>query len=274
MRNILCPESAGTIADLARVQPLLVFDFDGTLAPITGDPGAAAMRPETRALLRVTALLYPCAVVSGRRRSDVLAKLAGVPLVGVIGNHGAEAGFGPVDRSPRGDVERWLVALRPVVEALPGAWIEDKELSLAIHYRHAGERGAARRAILGAARSLRGARVFGGRAVVNLVPGDSHDKGDAVARLLCRASRTAAVFVGDDATDEDAFRHRDVALGVRVGRAHRSAAEYYVPAQGDVDELLRAFVRARRRQDGLGEDIAGLERSMRELDARVERRVC
>lgn len=266
MKNILLAANATALAEVVRVQPLLVFDFDGTLSPIVRDPGAAAIRPGTRALLRVTALLYPCAVVSGRRRDDVLARLAGVPLVGVVGNHGAEPGFGPVDRSPRGEVEAWVGALRRGLARRPGVVIEDKHLSVAVHYRNSPERSATRRAILDVARTLRGARVFGGRAVVNVVPGDSHDKGDAVARLLRRASRRAAVFVGDDATDEDAFRHPDVALGVRVGRSARSAARFYVPRQRDVDELLRLLVRERRRHDALGDDISGLERSMRQLE--------
>jgi trehalose 6-phosphate phosphatase len=197
-----------------------------------------------------------------------------VPLVGVIGNHGAEAGFGPVDRSPRDEVEAWLKVLRRKVGGLEGVRIEDKELSVAVHYRQAPARSAARDTILAAAKRLPGARVFGGKAVVNVVPGDAHDKGDAVARLLPRASRRTAVFVGDDATDEDAFRHRDVGVGIRVGRSARSAAEYCIPGQRDVDDLLRAFVRARRRQDGLGDDISGLERSMRELDALVVWRAC
>jgi trehalose 6-phosphate phosphatase len=274
VKNILDPANGAVLSDLARVQPLLVFDFDGTLAPIVSDPTAATMRPETRALLRVTALLYPCAVVSGRRRADVLGRLGGVPLVGVVGNHGAEAGFGPVDRSPRDAVEAWLEVLRRKLGALKGVRIEDKELSVAVHYRQAPARAAARETILAVARRLQGARVFGGRAVVNVVPGDAHDKGDAVARLLARASRRTAVFVGDDATDEDAFRHEAVGVGIRVGQAVRSAAEYCIPAQRDLDDLLRALVRARRRQDGLGADISGLERSMRELDALVDWRAC
>lgn len=274
MRHILGEARGGALAEIARAEPLLVFDFDGTLAPIVAEPGLAAMRPETRSLLRLAALLYPCAVVSGRRRADVLRRVAGVPLVAVVGNHGAEAGFGPVDRSPRASVESWLAALRRDLAGLPGVTIEDKDLSIAVHYRQSPERGRVRGAILAAAAPLRGARVFGGKAVVNVVQDGSHDKGDAVGRLLRRANRRVAVYVGDDATDEDAFRSEHVALGVRVGRTHRSAAEWYVRAQAEVDELLRALVRARRRLDGLGDDIAGLEQSMRELDELVTRKTC
>lgn len=273
MRNILA-SGGRVLSEVAHDHPLLVFDFDGTLAPLVERPDAADMRPSTRALLRLTGLMYPCAVLSGRRRADVAARLGGIPLVAIVGNHGAEAGFGPVDRSPRPEVEGWLAELRGALSGAEGVNLEDKGLSIAVHYRHAPGRAAARRAILGAARRLAGARVFGGKAVVNVVPDGSHDKGDAVARLLGRADRRTAVYVGDDVTDEHAFRSPCVGLGIRVGRTHFSAAPYYVPRQEDVDELLRALVRARRRVDGHGEDISGLERSMEELDGLVRWSAC
>ncbi|HEY6888779.1 MAG TPA: trehalose-phosphatase [Solirubrobacter sp.] len=270
MRDLITDAGSYTLTDIARRDPLLVFDFDGTLAPIVDDPHQASLRPATHALLRLTALLYPCAVVSGRRRADLCARLTGIPLVGIVGNHGAEAGFGPVDRTPRGEVASWLELLAGVAR-LPGIWVEDKGLSIAVHYRHSCERAKARRAIEAATRDLPGGRVFGGRAVVNVVPRESHDKGDAVARLLQRIDRRVALYVGDDATDEDAFRNPCVVLGVRVGRTHRSAAAFYLSSQQEVDDLLRALVRARRALDGLGEDIEGLERTMAEVEPAMPR---
>jgi trehalose 6-phosphate phosphatase len=262
MKNIL-EEGLGPVWDeIAREQPLVVFDFDGTLAPIVERPGLACMRPSTRRLLRLVSLMFPCAVVSGRARADVLARLEGVPLLAVVGNHGAEPGFGPVDRTLRGMVEGWIARVGPRVSEIEGAFLEDKRFSIAIHYRSAAARSAARRAVLAAVRDLPGARVFGGHAVVNAVPVGSHDKGMAIGRLLQRLDRRAALYVGDDATDEDAFSSRHVAVSIRVGRTHRSAARYYVPGQSDVDELLRKLVRARRHADGLDDCIEGLERSV------------
>jgi trehalose 6-phosphate phosphatase len=269
MRNILSAESNEVLRKIGHERPLLVFDFDGTLAPIVESPELAAMEPSTRTLLRLVCLMYPCAVVSGRARADVASRLAGIPLLAVVGNHGAEAGFGPVDRSPRKEVEAWRSALERDLCALAGVAIEDKGLSLAVHYRHAPARADARRAVLAAARRLPGARVFGGRAVVNVVPADSHDKGDAVARLLPRAGRPTAVYVGDDATDEDAFRNASVAVSVRVGRTHLSAAEWYVPCQTDLDGFLRELARARRRVEGLNDRLEGLERSVAERETRL-----
>ena len=86
------------LASIARERTLLVIDVDAVIAP-AGARGEAWVPPATRALLRTAALLYPCAVISGRRRAEVAASVAGVPLVAVIGRHGAEPGFGPVDRA-------------------------------------------------------------------------------------------------------------------------------------------------------------------------------
>ncbi len=191
MKNILSPRTARVLADAgARRSALLGFDFDGTLAPHRRRPRApprCGQRPAP--CCASTALLYPCAVMSGRRRADVLGRLDGVPLVGVIGNHGAEAGFGPVDLARGGTRSRpgWRRSGR-TSEGVKGVRIEDKELSRG-RALPPGAGAILRRAtrILAAARRLPGARVFGGKAVVNVVPGDAHDKGDAVARLLPRA---------------------------------------------------------------------------------------
>ncbi len=91
---VLSPAAAPAIAAAARARALLALDFDGTLAPIVADRREARMRDATRALLRAAAVLYPCAVVSGRARADVAARVADAPLLAVVGSHGAEPGPG------------------------------------------------------------------------------------------------------------------------------------------------------------------------------------
>lgn len=262
MRAILGEDGRPALDRLARERALVVLDFDGTLAPIVERPGDAAMRPETRTLLRVAALLYPCAVVSGRARADVAGRLEGVPLVAVVGNHGAEAGFGPVDPGPRREVRAWAEAVRRELAGAAGVELEDKGLSLAIHYRRAPDAAAARERALSAAVRLPGARVFGGRKVVNVVPAAAPGKGAAVAELLRRLGRRAALYAGDDVTDEDAFSVKGI-VSVRVGRTHASRAAWYLPGQAEVDALLRALVAARRRVDGAGECSDALLRAAR-----------
>ena len=262
MKNILEEGSRSVLDAVAHERMPLVLDFDGTLAPLVDDPAAARMSDATRALLKLVSLLQPCAVISGRSRADLARRLEGVPLVAIVGNHGAEAGRGPVDRGDRALVAGWLEKARRELAGVEGVEIEDKGLSLAIHHRRANP-SEAERAIAVALKGMGGARLFHGHAVVNVVPPHLHDKGVALAGVLSRIGRDRAVYVGDDTTDEDAFRTEAVEVAVRVGPSPSSAASYFVPAQPDVDELLRALIRARRRQDGLSERFDGLERSLR-----------
>lgn len=262
MKDILSDEGRPLLDQVARERMVLAFDFDGTLAPLVDDPAAARMRSSTRALLRLVSVLHPCCVISGRARADLVPRLDGIPLVAIVGNHGAEAGHGPVDQSARDSVKAWAGAARAWLRGLRGVEVEDKGLSLAIHWRRAESPALAARAVEDFAERLADARVFRGNAVMNVVPPDLHDKGAALSRVLERVGRRRAVYVGDDTTDEDAFRSDVVHLAVRVGDSAGSAASWFVPSQADVDELLRAVVRARRRQDGLPDTIAGLERML------------
>lgn len=263
MKNILGDAGAAVLDGVARDRMPLVFDFDGTLAPLVADPGAARMNDSTRGLLRLVALLHPCAVISGRSRPDIAHRLDGIPLVAVVGNHGAEAGRGPVDRRDAALVASWRETARHALADVEGVEVEDKGLSLAIHYRRSTAPDAAERVVSAVARTLKGARVFRGHGVVNVAPPHLHDKGVAVAGVLSRIGRDRAMYVGDDTTDEDAFRSKAARISVRVGASPGSAATYFVPSQADVDELLRALIRARRRQDGLSDRFEGLELALR-----------
>jgi trehalose 6-phosphate phosphatase len=263
MNPILSPAGTEAIEEIVRTRALLAFDFDGTLAPLVPHRDEARVRPETRALLRTVSMLQPCAVVSGRSRGDVLHRLSGIPLAAVIGNHGAEAAFGPLDRDAERRVASWLEPLRGALAGAPGIDIEDKRFSIAIHYRGAQSWEDARTRIADAVASIGGARVLPGHAVTNLVPADSPTKGSALHSLCERLRSRAAVYVGDDVTDEDAFQADMVLHAIRVGEARESAAGFFLPDQSAVDDLLRAFVSTRARLDGLGESWEGLVRAMK-----------
>ncbi len=261
MIPILSIAGARVVDDIARSRALIAFDFDGTLAPIVDHRDEAQMRPETRDLLRAVSLLYPCAVISGRMRSDVAARVARVPLVAIVGCHGTEAGFGPVERSLERQVAAWRSSLQSRLEGVEGVEIEDKRFGLAVHYRRARFPSEAERWVLSAAKELAGARVSGGHAVVNVAPRDAPTKGDAIRALCRRLDAKLAVYVGDDCTDEEAFRSDVVRISIRVGESRKSSAHYSLADQGQVDDLLRALVAARARQDGLGDRWDGLVRA-------------
>jgi trehalose 6-phosphate phosphatase len=108
------------------------------------------------------ALLYPCTVISGRARADIAERVDGIPLFAVVGNHGAEAGYGPLDRSRRARVLSWVRALRRDFALVDGIEVEDKTFSIAVHYRRVRERAAARGLVVRVTRGLEGARCSAG----------------------------------------------------------------------------------------------------------------
>ncbi len=243
MRYLLARSNREVLEQFACSRMLLALDFDGTLAPIVSDPDRAALRPSTRRLLRRAAERHPCVVISGRARADVLPRVRGTGVAAVIGNHGSEPG--PAGGGARRAVRRWKADLLRRLGGLEGVWIEDKGLSLAVHYRRSPARKAARERILAAASRLKGARVLGGRLAINIVPADAPHKGQALERARARFGCDTAVFVGDDETDEDVFALDQPGrlLTIRVGRSRRSVAGYFIRGQIEIDRVLRTLAR-------------------------------
>jgi trehalose 6-phosphate phosphatase len=238
VKNILGRRQGAMLDAFLGRRVLVAFDFDGTLAPIVRDPATAAMRVKTRRLLERVASLYPCAVISGRARRDVMAKVSGIPLRAVFGNHGIEPMRDP--RSTRRLMNQWQTQLRDLLPKVRGLVVEDKGASLAIHYRQAERRGEIHRTVLEAAGGLPEARILEGKMVVNLLPAGSPDKGAALADLRRRLRCQSAIFVGDDDTDEDAFAlaSQGWLLGIRIGHSRRSHAPYFLPSQAAINLLL------------------------------------
>jgi trehalose 6-phosphate phosphatase len=244
-RDILRPANRQVLAEFAASNVLLAFDFDGTLAPIVAEPSRARMRSETSRLIAEAASLYPCIVVSGRAQSDLLGRLEGVPVRGVVGNHGVEPW--QTSRALSDEVRRWHPLLEQKLRGLPGVTIEDKSFSVSVHYRQAQDKERARALILDAAAALGGVRVIGGLEVVNILPPGAPDKGTALVSERERLGCESAIYVGDDETDEDVFALEDPerVLGIRVGPTPATAAEYAIDSQAEIDELLRVLVELR-----------------------------
>jgi len=261
VKPLLGPAGRAALRALAGDRALVALDLDGTLAPIVADRREAALRPATLALLAQVAARYPTVVLTGRARDDAVARLRGVALREVIGNHGAEAArLGPAGRRWRAQSRRWAAALGEVARGLPGVEIEDKGLTVSAHYRHAARPALARRRLVAAAQALAGARVLGGKRVVSVLPEDAPDKGDALAGAARRLGAHRVLFVGDDDTDEEAFGHPlgVAAIMVRVGPAPTSRAGFGLDGQSAVDRLLRLLVRLRPEVGMAGRRVAGV----------------
>jgi trehalose 6-phosphate phosphatase len=255
MRDLLHPRSHGAITHFlggpgAPRKVLLAFDYDGVLAPLVKDPQGAWMRPSTRALLARVAALYPVAVVSGRAWRAAARFLGGIDAT-LVGNHGFELGRpGRVPPALARTVRGWRRQLERELDGVPGVSFEDKRSTLSVHWGSA--RGAAiaraQRAVYAAANRLEGTRLLPGKRVLNVLPHDFPTKGDAVRALVKRLHCEAAMVLGDDVTDEDAFAvGAPLVFGVHVGRG-QSLAPWRLRRQADVDALLERLVAAREKK--------------------------
>lgn len=233
------------LRELSRRRAALVFDLDGTLAPIVRRPSDAQVPPATAARLRSLSGCWPIAVVTGRSVDDAAARL-GFDPAGLYGNHGAQR-RGALLRAGSMRFERALDAVRARLRAHAvelrsrGIEVEDKGLSLALHYRAAPDPEQAQaclRATLGP--DTAGLRVEDGHCVVNLMAADAPDKGDAVREVLDGWGLDCALVVGDDGNDEPAFAAAPPgSVSVRVGATGpATAARFTLERQAQIDDLL------------------------------------
>nr|WP_208407273.1 trehalose-phosphatase [Amycolatopsis granulosa] len=254
------------IVQIARTPRLLVAcDYDGTLAPIVTNPDEARPLPESVGALRSLAGLHETttAVISGRALRD-LAILSRLPHeVHLVGSHGSEFDIGFVhelDAQARDLHRRVEAELERIAGDVPGVSLEVKPASIAVHVRRA-DRDAARR-VLDEVHSgpctWEGVTTTDGKEVVELAVVQT-DKGRALDTLRHQVGATAAIFLGDDVTDEKAFaRLSGPDVGVKVGDGETLAA-YTVPGTEDVATVL-AFMLEERRNWLYGEQAPPIER--------------
>jgi trehalose 6-phosphate phosphatase len=219
--------------------PLVVgFDFDGTLAPVVRQRGAARMRRLTRSGVRRLAQLVPCAVVSGRTLADLAPRVRGIPWAAVIGSHGIEPFFRSEPLAVR--ARSWHTLVGAELAAIAEVDVEHKPYGMSVHFRKARDPVRARRDIRKILAQLSDARVMWGRTVADVTPLGAPAKDHGVERVRRNARARHVLYVGDDANDEDVFRFgrsRDW-LTVRVGRRAASQARYFIANQADIDRLL------------------------------------
>jgi trehalose 6-phosphate phosphatase len=248
MKRLLTRRNLQRLGQLARSNVLLGFDFDGTLAPIVPERDHASMRAGTMQLFRRVCELYPCAVISGRSRADVGPRLGEAAVKYLVGNHGLEPGRDLAEFA--GEIAAVRPALERALTGVRGVELEDKAYSLAVHYRKARHKRAVRAVIDDAVSGLPlPMRTVPGKWVVNVVPASAAHKGDALLDLRRSEAAASAFFVGDDVTDEDVFALAgddgiDV-FTVRVGRSTKSAAEYFLRGQHEIDSLLAELIALR-----------------------------
>jgi len=226
----------------------LALDYDGTLTRIVTDRRRALLPKRTRELLRTLASSTRCllTIVSGRRLPDLM-KLVDIDRAYYMGNHGLEI-RGPGFRFVHTGAKRlshYLPELsRQLNERLcgTGAFVENKGLTLSVHYRNARQREVPK--ILSTIRLvLRDDEMFEAnydKKVVDVRPSLSWNKGSALEVLMQHLGRYPVIYIGDDRTDEDAFmKFRDAITVIVSPRPKASAAHYYLKSTGDVARFLK-----------------------------------
>lgn len=228
---------------------LVCLDFDGTLAPIVEEPDAATMAERNRAPVEALAAdpAVTTAVVTGRALTDIRQRLS-LPIT-YAGNHGlelyreGELAVHPIARKRAPLVDRVSETLEAALGPIPNYRIENKRLTGTVHVRSVP--GPARKLVYATVEDvvdrLAGGRLetSRGKRIVEFSPSVSWGKGEAV-RLLERSAPegTAVVYLGDDVTDESAFRELEPEdVGVHVGGGD-SAASCRVESPAEVTPLL------------------------------------
>lgn len=238
---------------IRQAQTLFLFlDYDGTLTPIASRPDLALCPQEVRLLLeklRDLPNVYPV-IISGRFLEDIREKV-GVSGITYVANHGLSiqnpVGIHKKKLSPtrRKEFNILSQALKESLGQIPGILFEDKGLILAVHYRNVAQEYFMRiHNTLGETLEKRKERwkIGYGKMVYEVRPNVDFNKAKAVRDILKSYPPFGLlpIYLGDDLTDEDAFRTlkgRGITVFVGPGWLN-SEAEYYLKDPGEVQEFL------------------------------------
>jgi trehalose 6-phosphate phosphatase len=252
MKHFLSPQGMQILEALSFTKTLYAFDFDGTLAKIVSGPTEARLNVQTVRLISKLSELVPVAVISGRGRSDLKDRIPPeIPYA--VGNHGLEGLNLSPSRAQKTKLiaAQWKKELQSLLNhsIYEGVDVEDKTLSLALHYRKCRRKKIVKAKLLQLMDELENApRIILGKSVINLIPKGAPHKGMALLELMQETGATRALYVGDDDTDEDVFSLPDERIfSVRVGQKKGSHAKYYLRRQTDINSLLRKIVNFQER---------------------------
>jgi alpha,alpha-trehalase len=249
-------DRADEIRSLLPGRHLAVFlDYDGTLTPIVERPEDALLPDGTRMAIERLGALVPVAIVSGRDLADV-RNLVGVERIAYAGSHGFDLVLPDGSAQQRAteflpDLEAAAAELSDGLEAFPAARIERKAFGIAVHVRQLSDAlvPSVEALVDGVAAAHPRLRRTGGKKVFELRPNVEWDKGRALERLveeLRLGTDVLPMYIGDDETDEDAFRVvRERGLGIVArgeGDDRPTLARYALRDTGEVHRFLELLI--------------------------------
>lgn len=249
-------DGIGEIAQDAKGKRVVIFlDYDGTLTPIVETPDEAILSDEMRHTLQELAKYCTVAVISGRDVRDVQKRI-GIASIFYAGSHGFDIA-GPEGRhlEYRQGMEflplldRAEKSLQDRLGSVSGSLIERKRFSIAVHYRKVREEetGNVEKAVDQVVESQPRLRKTHGKKVFEVQPKIDWHKGEAVKWLLevldLDRPEILPLYIGDDVTDEDAFKAlRQKGIGILVGKSSTTAARYTLKNPEEVERFLKELM--------------------------------
>jgi alpha,alpha-trehalase len=238
------------LSRLRERTPAIFLDYDGTLTPIVEDPDKATLSDKTKRVIKRLSDHYSVAIISGRDLVDV-QNMVGISDIAYAGSHGFDiAGPGGKYKEQKTG-KHFLPMLEHAGEELsrslrdiPRARVERKRFAIAVHYRQvdSADVNTLEKRFDDILSHYPELRKTTGKKVIELRPNIDWNKGKALIHLLdalyTDSSRVIPVYIGDDITDQDAFRaisNRGIAIA--VGSEMRQTAAHYTLR--DSEEVVR-----------------------------------
>ena len=243
----------------AAAHVLLLSDYDGTLTPIVGRPDAAILPSEVREKLSALAdkPAFSVGIISGRSLPDVKA-LVGLEGIYYAGNHGLKIEgpglkfINPAAKMAQAEIKELARQFSNRLSSIEGVIVEDKGLGLSVHYRLV--KPDEEKVVAGVFQQITSPglregkiRVTAGKKVWEVRPPIDWHKGKAVEAIikeitaLLNLEQLLTVYLGDDTTDEDAFRilHRPEGWSIFIGEGSQSSnADYFLSSTSEVAAFL------------------------------------
>ncbi|KAL5163980.1 putative trehalose-phosphate phosphatase J [Glycine soja] len=232
------------IIDASKGKQIVMFlDYDGTLSPIVDDPDRAFMSDSMRKTVRKLARCFPTAIVTGRCKDKVYNFVRLAELY-YAGSHGMDI-KGPTRSSKYNKVYQQLVEK---TKSTPGALVENNKFCLSVHFRCVDEKkwSELARQVKSVLKEYPKLRLTQGRKVLEIRPTIKWDKGKALEFLLeslglANCSDVFPVYIGDDRSDEDAFkklRDRGQGFGILVSKFPKDTSDELSSTLGGVETCV------------------------------------
>jgi len=247
--------SAG-LSIFSKKKLVFFLDYDGTLTPIVERPELAIMAEDMRDVVTRLSKKHTVAIVSGRMREDVenLVKIKGLFYVGSHGFDIKGPKFSMIEPRVREVIpliSQVISELKKEIGPIPGALIEEKKFSVAVHYRLVDEKKYLPRikeVVDNIVKRNPALRVMSGKKVFEIMPDIDWDKGKAIRWIVetikISWDEDSVIYIGDDVTDEYAFRAvRTRGTGILVSDPLReSAADFHLSSPDEVKKLFKKII--------------------------------